>query len=102
MEDEEMLDTTNETENTDNSSVEENEEVELTDGREVEEDGLDNQDQNSEETNQEDVNSTQKKRNLIRQCKRDCHVKKLTFKENTTENILKLIVYYPLDLKVKI
>jgi len=61
MEDEEMLDTTNETENTDNSSVEENEEVELTDGREVEEDGLDNQDQNSEETNQEDVNSTQKK-----------------------------------------
>lgn len=61
MEDEEMLDTTNETENTDNSSVEENEEVELTDGREVEEDGSDNQDQNSEETNQEDVNSTQKK-----------------------------------------
>lgn len=61
MEDEEMLDTTNEAENTDNSSVEENEEVELTDGREVEEDGLDNQDQNSEETNQEDVNSTQKK-----------------------------------------
>ena len=61
MEDEEMLDTTNETENTDNSSVEENEEVELTDGREVEEDGLDNQDQNSDETNQEDVNSTQKK-----------------------------------------
>lgn len=61
MEDEEMLDTTNETENTDNSSVEENEEVELTDGREVEEDGSDNQDQNSEETNQEDVNSTHKK-----------------------------------------
>ena len=61
MEDEEMLDTTNEAENTDNSSVEENEEVELTDGREVEEDGSDNQDQNSEETNQEDVNSTQKK-----------------------------------------
>lgn len=61
MEDEEMLDTTNETENTDNSSVEENEEVELTDGREVEEDGSDNQDQNSEETNQEAVNSTQKK-----------------------------------------
>lgn len=61
MEDEEMLDTTNETENTDNSSVEENEEVELTDGREVEEDGSDNQNQNSEETNQEDVNSTQKK-----------------------------------------
>lgn len=61
MEDEEKLDTTNETENTDNSSVEENEEVGLTDGREVEEDGLDNQNQNAEETNQEDVNSTQKK-----------------------------------------
>ena len=61
MEDEEMLDTTNETENTDNSSVEENEDVELTDGREVEEDGLDNQDQNSAETNQEDVDSTQRK-----------------------------------------
>ena len=60
MEDEkEMLDTTNETENTDNSSVEENEEVDLTDSREVEENGSD--DQNSEETNQEDVNSTQKK-----------------------------------------
>lgn len=61
MENEEMLDTTNETEKTDYSSVEENEEVELTDGREVEDNGQDNQDQESEETNQEDVNSTQEK-----------------------------------------
>lgn len=62
MENEEMLDTTNETENTDNSSVEENEEVELTNGGGAEDNSQnDTQDNDSDVTTQEDVNTTQKK-----------------------------------------